>query len=108
MKIIIDRKIYDTEKSKLIFTVERDINSNFDFIVEKLYKTPKWAFFIHWEWWARTPYWVSENGNLSDWKRSWLVDVSEVLMWIEEHQNYFKNSDIDYIMGELADRVENW
>jgi len=60
MKMVLNWKTYDTEKSihlsEFVFVEEGNLELSFK--IEDLYTTKDWDYFIHWRWWPKTIYWI--------------------------------------------------
>lgn len=84
---VIDGKIYDTEKAELIHEWENgDSLGDIHYLEEKLYRTPRGAYFLVGEGGAATAYAQRIEGNSwADGGDICALTEAEAISWLEEH-----------------------
>lgn len=103
MKKIIDRKTYDTETATLLAESENQsaFQNDFEYWEEKLYRTPKGAYFIAGSGGAYSRYGRSEGGStMSGGVGLRLVSRDEAIQWLEN------NDQVDVLEAEFQDEIE--
>ena len=86
MKMIIDKKVYDTETSKLIASYSNGLSyGDFNRVSEELYVTKNGQYFLHARGGALSIY--SEGNGKNSWgiSKIILMDKNEVYDWLEKH-----------------------
>lgn len=86
MKMIIDKKVYDTEAAKYIANFHNGLSeSDFRYISEELYVTKNGQYFLYGRGGALSIYSDSNGGNSWGTSTIILMDKNEVYDWLEKH-----------------------
>lgn len=103
-KKVINRRVYDTEKSDLIHEYWNGNSSNdFNYMTEDLYKTPKGAFFLLGSGGAMTKYAVDCGNNSRGGSSDNIIPLTKegAIEWLEAHDGSEKI--IELFPDELED-----
>lgn len=85
---IIDRVVYDTEKSEEVHSWENHYSRmDFDFVAEVLYRTPKGNFFLVGEGGPMSKYAVPAGSNATSGSSDNIIPIGKerVISWLERH-----------------------
>ena len=100
---IINRKVYDTKKAKLIYCFENNYRQgDIKFLAEDLYRTQKGNFFLLGSGGAMTKYGVDASGDTNGTNGNIIpLDKAEVIDWLEKYQGSEKI--LELFPGECED-----
>ena len=86
-KRVIDGKVYNTETAECIAEYERGERSNFHFVYEALYRTPKGRYFLEYSGGPLSVYAENHGPHLvSGSSGIRVVEPDEALQWCERYQ----------------------
>lgn len=101
MKKIINKKVYDTEKAKLVAKYSNGLPiSNFKHVYEDLYVTKKGQFFLHVQGGPLTIYSEKIGSNTYGVEDIILLSEDEAYKWLE------KNNEIEAIKKYFDNEIE--
>lgn len=87
MRKIIDKKVYDTETAKYIANFHNGLSeSDFGYVLEKLYVTIKGQYFLHATGGARTIYNESLGNSSCGTETIILLSKEELYNWLEKNE----------------------
>lgn len=102
MKRVINRKLYDTEAAEKIAQYAPITDrSDFNFLVETLYRTDDAEYFLHGEGGPATEYAQRCNGGKTGGAEIKPLTDEQALDWCEDH-----SIDGEIVVGEFADLIE--
>ncbi|KAB8139118.1 hypothetical protein F9U64_01600 [Gracilibacillus oryzae] len=94
MKKIISKKIYDTEKAKLVAEYSNGLFlGDFNHLYEGLYLSNSGQFFLHAQGGPHTKYSESSGNSTSGIETIILLDNNQAYAWLEKHNKIAKIED---------------
>ena len=86
MKKVINRKVYDTERAELLHSSQYSNPSDFNYVVEGLYRTSKGSFFLYGEGGPSSHY--SRRVDQNSWSGGdgfTVLTEDQAIKWLEHH-----------------------
>lgn len=99
MKKVIDKKVYDTEKAKLVASYSNGLSiRDFKHVYEDLYQTKSGQFFLHVQGGPLTSYSIKEGNMTHGVEDIILIYKDDAYEWLENHN---KMVEIEEIFPEM-------